>query len=133
MPAQGILEVLFFDVGQGDSILIRSPDGKVILIDGGERTPGVLPYLSKLGIRQIDVVVATHPHDDHIGGLPDVFRQLKVAEVWMNGQPHTTRSFENLLVAVDKSGAKYHEAKRGDTIELGALRFQVLHPGPLIV
>lgn len=130
---QGNLQVHFIDVGQGDSILIQSPDGKNMLIDGGERTPGVLNYLNKQGIKQIDVMIATHPHSDHIGGLVDVLRQIKVLEVWTNGQPHTTKTFEDFLVGIDKSGAKYREAKRGDAIELGILRFQVLHPGPRLV
>ncbi len=132
-PTQGNLEVLFLDVGQGDSIVIQSPDGKTMLIDGGERSPGVVSYLNKASVKQIDIMVATHPHSDHIGGLVDVLQRFKVAEVWINGQPHTTKVFEDFLMAIDKSGAKYHEAKRGDVISLGSLQFKVLHPGPVLV
>lgn len=131
--ASGDLQVHFIDVGQGDSILIQSPDGKTMLIDGGERSPGVVSYLNKLGVKLIDVIVATHPHSDHIGGLVEVLQRSNVGEVWINGQPHTTKVFEDFLIAIDKSGAKYHEAKRGEVIELGAVRFQVLHPGPALV
>ena len=67
--AAGTLQVHYLDVGQGDSILILAPDGKVMLIDGGESNSGALAYLKAKGITHIDLMVATHPHSDHIGGL----------------------------------------------------------------
>ena len=84
------LELTFLDVGQGDSTLARLPDGTTILIDGGgslseSYDPGaarVVPYLRRRGIRRLDLVVATHPHPDHVRGLTAVLRELEVAELW---------------------------------------------------
>jgi competence protein ComEC len=83
-PGPG-LEVVFLDVGQGDSTCLRFPDGKTMLVDGGNRAERfdagaqvVVPYLRAMGIRRLDAVVATHPHDDHIGGLVEVLRRIPV-------------------------------------------------------
>jgi competence protein ComEC len=124
----GPLRVAFIDVGQGDSILIVSPEGKAMLIDGGEADSGCLAYLQKQGIKQLDLVVATHPHSDHIGGLVQVLRSIPVAEVVTNGQPHTTSIYEQFLDAIASAKARYTEVKRGDTLKLGSLEFQVLSP-----
>lgn len=126
--ADGALRVHYIDVGQGDSILIESPDGKNVLIDGGERNSGVVKYLKMTGIKQIDVLVGTHPHSDHIGGLVDVLKEVPVKEVWINGQEHTTKTFEDLLDGIERSKASFHEAKRGDFIRFSNLSFAVLHP-----
>ncbi len=124
------LEVHFIDVGQGDSIFVKAPDGKTMLIDGGERGSGTLEYLKGRGVKQIDVMVATHPHDDHIGGLTEILRQMTVKEVWLNGDSTTTPTFSQFLQAIDGSGAKFNEAQRGNSISLGNLRFDVLNPRP---
>ena len=69
-----VLEVHFIDVGQADSILIKTPDGNSILIDGGNNAdgPGLLSYLKKEGIKEFMAIIATHPHEDHIGGLDTI-------------------------------------------------------------
>jgi len=127
----GPLEVHFIDVGQGDAILILAPDGGVALIDGGESGSGVVEYLRAQGVERVDLMIATHPHADHIGGLVDVLRALPIEEVVTNGQMHTTRTYERFLDAIADSGALYTEVRRGDTLPLGALTFDVLHPmGP---
>ena len=85
------LEVTFLDVGQGDSALVRVPSGQAVLIDaGGSGNPSydpgrrvVLPFLRRLGVAKIDVVVATHPHADHVGGLAALIREVKVGELWL--------------------------------------------------
>lgn len=129
--AQGTLEVHFIDVGQGDAILILAPDGKVALIDGGESGSGALAYLKARGIKKVDLMIATHPHADHIGGLIDVLEALPVDEVVTNGQPHTTRTFERFLDAIAAAQATYTEVRRGDSLALGGLTFDVLRPeGP---
>ena len=74
------LVVHFIDVGQGDSTFIQFPNGDTSLIDGGTRNNGekVVKYLKDLKIDRIDYLIATHPHEDHIGGLPDVIRNFDI-------------------------------------------------------
>jgi competence protein ComEC len=123
LPAlpDGQLRVHFIDVGQGDSILVQTPDNHTLLIDGGNRGSGALAYLQAQGITSIDVMVATHPHADHIGGLVDVLRALPVRAVWTSGASHTTGTFEDFLDAIADARVPYHEAKRGDQIAVGEL------------
>jgi competence protein ComEC len=98
----GLLQVHYIDVGQGDAILILTPDGKAALIDGGEARSGALQYLRDQGVRKLDLVVVTHPHDDHIGGLPEIFKAIPVSKVATNGQPHTTLSYERAAGSSDR-------------------------------
>jgi hypothetical protein len=99
---QGVLQVAFLDVGQGDSALITFPDGKTMLIDGGETSEGValVGKLRRLGVQQIDWLVATHPHSDHIGGLIQVLKAFPVAEVWDIGMPFESPVYRDFLLAV---------------------------------
>jgi competence protein ComEC len=123
------LVVHFINVGQGDSILLITPSGLTMLIDGGSNSTGVVAYLQKMGVRKIDLMVATHPHEDHIGGLTQVLEAMPVARVVTNGEAYTTSAYEHFLDAILNSGAEYSEAHRGDTISLGELTFSVLNPG----
>lgn len=86
------MRVTFIDVGQGDSALVEFPDGKTMLIDGGGNPRGidpgraaVAPYLWDRGIRRIDILVLSHPHPDHAGGLAYMLRNFKVGQVWEGG------------------------------------------------
>ncbi len=126
--ASGILSVHFINVGQGDSILIQTPTGASMLIDGGDTDTGVVQYLKSKGVTRLDIVVATHPHADHIGGLVQILQAVPVAKVITNGQPTTTRTYENFLDAIAAARSEYVEVKRGDTLNLGGLSFVVLNP-----
>jgi competence protein ComEC len=128
---RGIIQVHFIDVGQGDSVLILTPGGRSVLIDGGEARSGALEYLKAQGVRQLDLVVATHPHDDHIGGLPEILKAIPTAKVATSGQSHTTPGYERFLDAIIESRAEYIEVKRGDMITLDGLNFEVLHPASI--
>ena len=130
IAGEQFLEVHVIDVGQGDSILIRTPEGKTALIDGGYDNGLALAYLRERGIGQIDVMVASHPHADHIGGLVEVLRALPVKGFWTSGATHTTGTYEQLLDAIDAARVPYYEVQRGDTIPLGRLSFEVLHSNP---
>jgi beta-lactamase superfamily II metal-dependent hydrolase len=81
------MKVVVFDVGQGDSILVVSPEGKTMLIDAGDETKGkqVVQYLKNNGVQQLDYFLATHAHPDHIGGAPAVLGAFKVGTVLHNG------------------------------------------------
>lgn len=129
-PTAGALRVHVIDVSQGDSILIQSPDGTTMLIDGGYQGSGALTYLQELGITKIDVMVATHPHADHIGGLVDVLHAMPVGAVWISGASHTTGVFEQFLDAIADAQVPYYEAKQGDTIPCGQLSVSTVQSDP---
>jgi competence protein ComEC len=122
------LRVHFINVGQGDATLIQAPDGETMLIDGGDSNTGVLQYLLSQGVQHLNLMVATHPHSDHIGGLVQVLEGIPVDEVITNGQMHTTSIYERFLDAIASAQVQYAEVKRGDMIPLGNLEFDVLSP-----
>lgn len=120
--------VHFIDVGQGDSILIQTPY-KNVLIDGGEKDSGVVDYLRGLGVKELDIVIGTHPHADHIGGLIEVFEAFKVYEVIDPGVVHTTKTFEDYLRTIDRLDIKFTEGRAGDMRTLGGdVKLEIIHP-----
>ena len=130
LESEGELKVHFSDVGQGDSILIDFGDIEV-LIDGGGKSPGVVSYIDDYIDGVLEVIVATHPHADHIGGLIDVLAAFEVQGIWLNGDTSTSETYSQFMSAVNSEGAQVHEARRGDTIEVSDLAFNVLHPASL--
>lgn len=121
------LRVHFIDVGQGDSILIQVPNGTTALIDGGSGNGMALAYLRQQGITRLDVVIATHPHEDHIGGLVQVMQAIPVGQVWTSGASTTTGVFERFLDIITTKKIPYNEAASNSTIAVGDLRFDVLY------
>lgn len=115
VAAAGLLEVWFLDVDQGDSTLARLPDGRWMLVDAasGDEADTVVAHLKSRGITRIDVLIATHPHEDHIGGMDDVVRAFDVGEVYMPRVSHTTRAFESLLVSIADAGLTVRSARAG--------------------
>lgn len=127
-PAQGqSLEVHFIDVGQGDSILIRSPSGQNVLVDGGRRDDDALAYLQSVGVESLDLVVASHADADHIGGLEEVVRYYRPRFFMDNGIPYTTQTYFGLLEAVQEVGSQV-VAPTARTIGLGDASLQVIPP-----
>ncbi|HUV05327.1 MAG TPA: ComEC/Rec2 family competence protein [Armatimonadota bacterium] len=98
-PPDGRLEVHFLDVGQGDCILLQTPDGRNVLIDAGDRDSAedVVRYLDRHGVDRIDLLVITHPHMDHIGGLPRVLERFGVSQVIDAGYPHGSQTYKEVL------------------------------------
>jgi competence protein ComEC len=123
-PAVLTIDVL--DVGQGDAILLRSA-GRAVLYDGGDGRTELVPLLRALGVDSLSLVVASHNHADHIGGLIDVIREYRPRLVLENGLPHTTRSYERFLDAVREAGSQLLEptARR---IGFGNAALHVLPP-----
>lgn len=118
------VEITFLDVGQGDAVVVRSPEGRTAMIDAGRGTP--LRYLTRMGIEEIDVLVATHPHADHIGGMDDVLTARPVRAFMDNGQTHTTATYLRLMGILRRlSDITYLEAVPR-TISLGAVTLEVL-------
>ncbi|MBS6860728.1 MAG: MBL fold metallo-hydrolase [Clostridiales bacterium] len=120
--ASGTLEVYFFDVGQGDSELIRLPGGENILIDAGTSSTEdeLVGELRSLGAETLDLVVATHPHADHIGGMAAVIDAFDVRQVVMprisESDTPTTKTYENLLQSIADKGLTITPAEPGDEL-----------------
>lgn len=126
----GDLRAYFLDVGQGDASVILFKD-KVILIDAGDigRGDEVVRALRRLGITKIDLLVATHPHADHIGGMQEVLSSFAVATVLDSGMPSTSVLYERFLETVDEQDIPYIVAGQGRTINVDpSLRVLVISP-----
>ncbi len=97
----GNLQIHFIDVGQADSILIKQ-DNNYMLIDGGNNEDGdmLVKYLKEQGVEKLDYIIATHPHEDHIGGLDDVLNEFDTDLVLMPDKITTTKTFEDFLLAI---------------------------------
>ncbi len=123
------VQVHFIDVGQGDCQLIVDND-KVMLIDGGENSQGykVAKYIKSLNIDKIDYVVATHPHSDHIGGLDVVINEIDVNNIIMPKVTSTTKTFEDLVLAIQKNDVNVIEPMVGDVINFDNTTYTILGP-----
>ena len=122
------LIVNYIDVGQGDSELIEC-NGKFMLVDAGEREQGsvVVNYLKSRGVEKLDYVVGTHPHEDHIGGLDDVINSdIQIEKVLMPKMQTNTKTFEDVLDAIQNKGLKITAPKKGDTYTLGDASLEVM-------
>ena len=128
-PVSGKLVVRFLDIGQGDSELIALPNGETILIDSGDRGSPVVDLLKKFGVREITLIIATHPHSDHMGEMRDVMRAFTVREFWDSGFNHPTRTYGDMLQEIKDRGIKFATPKRGDMRTFGDVLLEVLNPG----
>ena len=124
------LEVIFFDVGQGDALFIKTPQGHQILIDGGpdsvilEKLGEELPFYDRV----IDLVILTHPESDHLTGLLDVLRSYKVKNILWTGVIKDTGDFEKWQELIEKEKAEIFIAKAGQKITIGKTSFEILFP-----
>lgn len=125
------LRVDFIDVGQGDSILIHTPDGANALVDAGEAESGprIVEHLKRAGVQRLDLLVLTHPHSDHVGGMPAVFESFPVGDVLDSGYVHGSEVQEAMLRRIEREKLPYHRARAGMEIALGQdARLEVLSP-----
>lgn len=116
---QGNLLVHFIDVGQGAAQLLIGPTGKVMLIDGGnnDKEQLMVAYLKDQGITKVDFLIGTHPDADHIGGLDAVIKEFEIGKIYMPRIQSNTKTFEDVLVAVQNKGLKINTAKSGIELE----------------
>ncbi|MBE0698336.1 MAG: MBL fold metallo-hydrolase, partial [Anaerolineaceae bacterium] len=131
------VQVDYINVGSsalvGDSILLTSSEGKVVLIDGGYPGTGALDRIRARGITHIDLIVLSHPHDDHAGGLIDVLNAIPVDRMVANGQTlDDSEIYKELQKAIKSSGVRYQIVKAGDSLPFGRLSFNVLAPPKVI-
>ena len=131
------------DVGQGDSLLLITPDGKTLLVDGGGFGGGprqapqefdigeevVSPALWARGIRRLDVVALSHAHSDHMGGLPAVLRNFHPGELWVGENP-PVEPYNALLREAAGLRVQVRSLRSGNTLNLGAAQVNVLAPLP---
>lgn len=125
------MKVHFIDVGQGDCTLIQLQDGRNILIDGGNKADfaTITEYLQKEKVKSIDYLIATHPHEDHIGSLPSIIKAYNIGEIYMPKASSNTKLFEDLLLSIKEKGYKINEAAGGvKIIDEEDLNLSVLAP-----
>ncbi|HEY2115913.1 MAG TPA: DNA internalization-related competence protein ComEC/Rec2, partial [Candidatus Angelobacter sp.] len=137
---RGKLEITAIDVGQGDSLLVVSPEGRTMLIDGGGNIGPVhtefdfgedvvAPYLWSRGLQSLDVVVLTHAHADHIGGLPRIIEDFHPSELWLGINPEKD-ALRHLLETAKTNHVVMRRHTAGDEFEWGGAKVRVLSPPP---
>jgi competence protein ComEC len=122
------LTVRMLDIGQGDAILISSPAGATVLIDGGPDEELAAQQLVAYGVKRLDAVVATHPHADHIAGLPQVLARFPVGLFLEPGCPDDTELQAALHQEIEAQGIPVRTPHAGDVVKVGDLTFSVLSP-----
>lgn len=124
LPPPQDLSVTFLDVGQGDAALIRTPEGESVLIDTGHDTRAARLLLRE-GVPRIDLLILTHSHDDHAGGLPAVAKAFRIDEIWYSGLHWKPRSLQRLAKA-----GPLEMVRAGKQKQFRKLLLTVLHPEP---
>lgn len=126
----GNIEISYLDVGQGDATYIRVNDLD-ILIDAGPKSDSdkLMKQLEEKNIDDFEIVIATHPHEDHIGGMTKVFEKYDVKSFYMPKVTNTTKTFENMMKAVSNEGLKVKLIKEGTSIDIGeGAKFEAYSP-----
>jgi len=129
IPQHG-LHVYFLDVGQGDSIFINTPQNHQILVDGGPKTEvlnelsDVMPFFDK----SIDLVVLTHPHDDHIQGLVEVLKKYEVDAVLITGVSFNNSNYNEFLRVVNEKNIPVRFAKSSEDFSFGEVFLDIIYP-----
>ncbi|MEQ1857588.1 MAG: DNA internalization-related competence protein ComEC/Rec2, partial [Longimicrobiales bacterium] len=132
---RGATELLMIDVGQGDAVAVRTPEGRWILVDAGPPVGNgdsgahpVVRALSARGVRRLDALFLTHPHLDHIGGAGAVLRSFEVGAVYDPGLPAPSQEYLDLLGLAADRGIPWRAARAGERLDVGGLHIDVLHP-----
>src|SRR5205823_4297412 len=134
----GALEVTTIDVGQGDSILLVSPQGQTLLVDAGglprwahsELDIGedvVSPYLWSRGFRQLDAVAITHAHSDHVGGMAAVVANFRPRELWL-GSDQESAEMRPVVTKARELGVRVIQHQAGENFEFGGAVVRILAP-----
>lgn len=123
------LKVHFIDVGQADCILVES-EGNYMLVDAGnnEDAPVITAYLKKQGVKRLEYVIGTHPHEDHIGSLDSVIDAFEIENVMLPKKEHTTKTFEDVITAIENKNLSITAPEVGDKYQIGSAQFTILAP-----
>jgi competence protein ComEC len=128
-PSDAVLNVIVNDVGQGDSILVTLGD-ETMLIDAAEKHKSgeVLDELKKQAVDDIDILIVTHPHSDHIGGLKTVVDSYSIDSVYIADTSSKTKTYSELIDAISKKGIPVYEACAGVTFSFGNASCAIVSP-----
>lgn len=129
-PPDGVLYAQFIDVGQGDCTLIITPTGKHILIDTGtpDSESKLVDHLKEMDVETIDYLILTHPHADHIGGAAEVIDRFEIDKVIMPDVTTDTRTFYNVLEAIEQEGCEALLAESGSHYSVDGCTIDILGP-----
>lgn len=138
-PSVQELQITFLDVGQGDAAHIVTPAGNHILVDAGRWTPGgdsgeqvLIPYFKQEGIDRLDVVILSHPHADHIGGMPSLMREIEVGKIYQSDYMYDSVLFRTYLRKKERKGIPAADVFAGQQIDIDpAVRLFVVGPEPV--
>lgn len=129
------LEFVFFDVGEGDSIFIKTPEKKYILVDtgpGGIYSPAkynMVPFLKEKGINKLDILLLTHPDYDHIGGTPDIIDNIKINKIFHNGIKNDTKTYKAIFSDISQKNINTEILNSNDFINIDDnLKIQAIRP-----
>lgn len=126
----GLFHIYFLDIGQGDSILIESPEGHHILVDGGpgsgvlEELAVLLPFFSK----DIDLMVLTHPHADHIDGLVEVLKRYEVKSVLFSAVDFSSGAYDEFLHEINEQEIDFWVAEKDEDFRFNSMILDVVYP-----
>lgn len=135
-PVGKVHTIRFLDVGQGDSALLTTASGKTVLIDAGDRDPNgrILADLRAAGVDKVDLLMASHPHLDHIGGMRVVIDAMPVRLYVDPGTEHTTDTYRDLMLAIEARKIPHQVLRAGKTIKLGdEATLSVFSPGETLI
>ncbi|GGK27899.1 competence protein ComEC [Deinococcus malanensis] len=127
VPA-GEMTIRFLDIGQGDAVLVRSPEGKTLLLDGGRSAERMRDHMKTYGVDKIDLMIASHADADHIAGLVAAAEARPMLFI-NNGLGGTTRTWERLVDALREQGTTFQKANR-QVVNLGSVKVRVIAPPP---
>ncbi|MTI88479.1 MAG: DNA internalization-related competence protein ComEC/Rec2 [Balneolaceae bacterium] len=130
------LTITFFDVGQGDSALLKTPSGKHVLIDAGVWSPTynsgksvIIPHLRESGISNLDAVVLSHPHSDHIGGILDLISEVSIDTIYNSGHAYDSNLYHTYINLAEGKNIPVKAVQSGDLLPIDpAMLFLVLGP-----
>lgn len=120
-------KIHYIDVGQGDAVLIES-NKKYILIDTGKNKSTVSDYLKKQKVKKLDYLILTHPDADHIGGAENIIKNYNIGKIIMPTKEHTSKTYENTLLAIKDKGLKITKPKIGTEYKIGKASFTIIAP-----
>ena len=130
LKTNGNLNVYYFDVGQGDAILLEN-NNQFMMIDAGNNADGELlvSYLKELGVRKLQYLIATHAHEDHIGGIDDIINNFEILNFYMSDVVTTTKTFEDVVIALENKSLTLNVPKVGELFVFGGVKFEVIYIG----